>query len=131
MTGFSTIPKVVDVRHLAGDTLTLRVLLPVGFDDGLEWHAQVRSAKGSSVVDAEFDILTDPDPQVRYLVLASAETRRLADSGVSVVDNRTGRTRSMVYSGHWDVQVSGPGGVDPVTTLAGGALILELDVTRT
>lgn len=118
MTTLKVTPQRVDVAGYAGDTLTIQVTVPAGAFDGLEWHAEVRTNRDPSApVDATFTI-TEPavpgDPA--YLTLSSQDTARLAQTGA--------------YSGQWDVQVSGPGGVDPVTTLAQGTLTLPLDVTQ-
>jgi len=64
-------------------------------------------------------------------VLSAAETARLVGSGTTQRVVRAGVALMMAqYAGVWDVQVSGPGGADPVTTLAKGGLTIETDVTR-
>ena len=83
-------------------------------------------------MDAEF-VVTPPvaDGDPAYLVLSAAETARLVGTGTTTRVVRAGVALMLAqYAGVWDVQVSGVGGVDPVTTLAKGALTIEIDVTR-
>ena len=120
-----TRPEVVDIRHYAGDTLSIRVNAPSEFVAGREWSAQVRSDREVSQVDAVFDVAVDATGAV--LTLTAEQTRTLASGGALV---RMTRASVMRYTGEWDVQVSGPGGTDPVTSLAQGRLTIDLDVTR-
>lgn len=118
MAKISTLRKQVDLEHLSGDTLTISVKAPAALVDGLEWHAQVRISTGDADIQAEFDISPPVVPgEPAFLVLKAADTGRLAPDGGQ-------------FAGVWDVQVSAPGGLDPVITLAGGKLSLKPDVTR-
>lgn len=132
MVTLSTLPDVVDIEHYAGDTLTIMVTAPEALVTGREWAAQIRPAKGSSILDAEFVITPPATPGgPAYLVLPGAESARLV-SGGPVIQKRRGSVSSFVavYSGFWDVQVAAPGEVDPITTLARGSISFEMDVTR-
>jgi hypothetical protein len=124
MASIDTRPKVVDIAHYAGDTLTIRVNVSDVVVAGREWSAQVRALRDGTL-DAEFLIQTDE--LGAWLTLPEAETRRLANGGELV---RATRGRVLRYTGDWDVQVAPVGGGDPVTTFAQGKLTIDLDVTR-
>lgn len=118
MAAISTLRGTVDITHLAGDTLTISVKAPASIVDGMEWHAQVRASTGDPQILAEFDIVLPVIPgEPGFLVLAAAITGSLAPPGEQ-------------FLGVWDCQLSGPGGVDPVTTICGGKLKFVADVTR-
>ena len=129
----SSIPGTVDIKGYAGDTLTRSVTAPAALVDGLEWTAQIKAARDSDVVDAEFTITP---PAVAggpaYLVLPAAETARLVEgAAVRRVRTAAGQTAyEAVYEGVWDCQVSGVDGADPVTTLVQGKVTITLDVSR-
>lgn len=127
MSTIDTRPEVVDVFAYAGDTLTINVTVPAGYADGLEWSAQVRSDRNSSVVDAQFSIVAAGTPDQWTLTLSAEDSRALGLKGTEVTEYRKTIRR---YVGAWDVQIAGPGGTDPVRTLAQGDLTLDLDVTK-
>lgn len=139
MANIDTRPQVVNINHLSGNTLTIKVKTPVLYGAGLVWTAQVRRTSNADLVDATFSVAagTSPDPEeaVHYLSLSSATTAHLCqDFGVlttvrdkgSVAENTIKR-----YTGRYDIQISGPNGTDPVITLGTGELLIDLDVTRT
>lgn len=142
MATLSTVPEVVDIEHYGGDTLTVRLDLPDGFADAaLEWRAQIKSAREQTTPDAVFAITEPTGPGTpAFLVLSSADSARLVGVGTGALGMGQAIIRRRAkdgtlrvirqYSGQWDVQVSGIGGVDPVRTLVQGALTIEIDVTR-
>lgn len=124
-----TRPKVVDIRHLVGDTLSIKITVPAGWVDGRDWSGQVRDSIEATVPGAQFTVTPDGvTPDVYYAVLASEDTRTLA-AGWTPPPVRTGRTRNVAYEGVYDIQVSNAGS-DPVNTVVRGELVLEWDVTR-
>lgn len=137
MASLDATPDTVDLAGYAGDTLTFTVTAPSALVDGKEWLAQVRSAKDAAVVDATFTVLppTVADGPAT-LTLSAADTARLCEGAPVVrVSRRRGRTLPtpllvQQYSGMWDVQISEPGGLDPVITLAAGLITVDLDVSR-
>lgn len=114
MPSFDTRPTEVDIDHYAGDTLSIRVNVSSTIVAGRFWKAQVRTKRTDPVAAAEFTCY--PDASGATVVLTSADCKLLAAEGI--------------YKGFWDVQVSGAGGVDPVTTFAQGDLRIHPDVTR-
>lgn len=139
MATIDTRPQAVNVSCLSGNTLTIKVRTPALYAIGLEWSAQVRRLSTSDVVDADFSIIVgesqDPEQAVHYAVLSSAQTAYLCENlGSTVTVREKGSTVTNTikrYVGRYDIQVSGPGGVDPVLTLGTGELLVDLDVTRT
>lgn len=137
MANLDATPGTVDLAVYSGDTFTFMVTAPAALVEGREWLAQVRSAKDGVTVDAEFTVTppTVPDGPA-YLTLWAADTTRLCEGAPIVrITRRRGKTLPspmlvQQYQGMWDVQVSAPGGIDPVTTLAAGQLTCELDVSR-
>lgn len=133
MAVLESIPDVVDIHHYAGDTLTIKITAPEALVGGREWSGQIRDVRTDSDVGAEFQI-TEPTVAggPAYVTLLSADSRRLVESGVLIRVARGPGQFAMIlrYSGQWDVQVAGAGGVDPVTTLVQGSIVLDLDVTR-
>lgn len=132
MASLDTTPDNVDITHYAGDTLTIKITAPFSMVNGKDWLAQVRSSKSSAQVDSTF-IVTKPvvDGDSAFLVLPAAETTRLVANAQTRRVVRDGVALLMAqYKGVWDCQISGTGGTDPVTTLAQGALTIELDVSR-
>ena len=132
------LPDAVDLACLGGDTFTFTVTAPAALVSGKEWLAQIRSTSDAAAVDATFTI-TPPTVAdgPAYLTLPAAETARLLEGAplVRVYRKASGRgvtTSAMLpqYTGVWDVQVSGVGGADPVTTLAAGKITITLDVSR-
>lgn len=138
MATIDTRPEVVNIYSVSGNTLTIKVRTPVLYTVGMEWTAQVRSTSNAATVDAEFVVTpgTSPDPQeaVTYLSLSSSVTAHLChDHGVLTKVRPKGSTVEntiMRYTGQYDIQLSGPGGTDPVITVGSGELIIDLDVTR-
>lgn len=115
MPSFDTRPKPVDIDHLAGDTLAIRVNASAEFVAGRTWRAQARKNRTDAVAAATF--VCYPDTDGCLVVLESADNKSLAADGV--------------WRGFWDVQLAEADGSDPVNTLAGGKLNLHPDVTRT
>jgi hypothetical protein len=115
MTELNTLPQVVDVDHYGGDTLTIHVKASDEIIAGREFTAQVRKTKNATRPDATFLVYLRAGFGCD-IVLASADCQEL--------------TRRGDYEGFWDVQLSMPGGLDPVTTLAHGEMRLHSDVTR-
>jgi len=136
MADVDTRPQIMNVSHYAGDTLTIKVTAPVEVTTGMVWNAQVRADREDATpIDASF-VITPPSPgtdPAAYLVLTSADCRRLAGTG-TVVRARSRRTGQMAavqrYAGEWDCQISHATNPDPVITLVQGTLTLDLDVTR-
>lgn len=132
MASLDTRPDVVDITHYGGDTLTVRVMAPWSLVLGKEWLAQIKANRTTDVVDAEFAVTipaADGDPA--FLVLSAAECNRLMSGATTRRVVRAGVALMMAqYTGVWDCQISMPGGLDPVTTLAQGALTIEIDVSR-
>jgi hypothetical protein len=138
MADLSTIPEIVNITHLAGDTLTIRFQAPQSLITGKDWLGQIRANRQSDTVDATFVITPPPDDTTPgTIVLPAAETARLAGTmGTLMTLRRTTReaptptlTSMMIYEGVYDVQISVDGS-DPVTTLMMGTLKIELDVSR-
>lgn len=133
-----TRPQVVNINHLSGNTLTIKVRTPVLYAVGLEWSAQVRSLSTSTTADADFTITTgtstDPEVAIHYVSLSSSQTTHLCeDLGTLITVREKGSTKENTikrYIGRYDIQVAGIGGVDPVITLGTGELLIDLDVTR-
>lgn len=133
-----TRPQVVDIYHYAGDTLTIRVTAPAGVIAGMVWTGQIRSARDASAIDAEF--LITPDETGASVVLPAAISASLASTGAVLSGAALRRadpqpwsqkiTALQRYIGVYDVQVSGPGGAEPVRTLVQGTLTLDMDVSR-
>lgn len=132
-------PASVGVSCLSGNTLTIRVITPVLYSPSqFEWAAQVRATSVSDTVDATFAVTPgtsrDPDLAVTYLSLSSSQTTHLCeDLGALVVVREKGSTAENTikrYTGRYDIQISGVGGVDPVITVGTGELVIDLDVTR-
>lgn len=114
MPDLSTMPQQVNIEHYGGDTLPIHVKAPPEIIAGREFTAQVRGKAVASKVDATFSvILTAVGADI---ILSSEDCRRLSARGI--------------YEGVWDVQLAMPGGLDPVTTLGFGDLIINPDVTR-
>jgi len=134
-----TRPQVVNINHLSGNTLTIKVRTPVLYAAGLVWSAQVRSSSTSTVVDATFTITTgastDPQEAVHYVSLSSSQTMHLCeDLGSTITVREKGSTKENTikrYVGRYDIQISGVNGADPVITVGTGELLIDLDVTRT
>lgn len=127
------VPATEDIKAYGGDSVSIEIKAPALITDDMEWHAEVRSAKDSPVVDATF-IITPPvvSGGPAYILLSSVDTARLSGTA-PVVTRRTpeGVTRSIqLYEGVYDCQVRPVVGVDPVTTLVKGTITIELDVTR-
>jgi hypothetical protein len=132
MADINTIPKVVNITHYGGDTLTLQVLAPAELVAGLDWNAQVRPSRESDVIDGTFDITPPAVPNgPAYVVLQSEVTSALVGAAAVVrVRAQDGSLRMIKqYAGVWDLQVSAAGD-DPVTTLVQGSLTIQVDVTR-
>lgn len=123
----STIPTVVDVAHYGGDTLYLRVEVDADVVAGRDWDAQVRRSRESDEIDAIFAIVEGSHAGETYLMLPGEVVTALVTAWGTEV--RVQGKKTMRYVGVWDVQVSA-GGTDPITTLAQGALTIDLDVTR-
>jgi hypothetical protein len=123
----STIPDAVDVHHYGGDTLPLLIECPASYVAGRDWNAQVRSSRDAAEVDATFVVTAGATADETYLTLPGAVVAELlATKGVQVrVDGKL----ILRYTGVWDAQVS-DGGLDPISTVAQGALIIDQDVTR-
>jgi hypothetical protein len=122
----STIPDAVDIHHYGGDTLPVLITCPASYVAGRDWNAQVRSTRDAVAVDATF-VVTPGGVDETYLTLPGAIVAELlATKGVQVrVDGKL----VLRYTGVWDVQVS-DGGLDPISTLAHGVLLIDQDVTR-
>jgi hypothetical protein len=137
MATIDTRPKVVDIIHYGGDTLIIRIEAPASVTDGKVWDAHVKTAAGTTVPAAEFDI-TPPTVQggPAFLTLPSATCAALV-AGQPVLMRRTQEvsTREITnyaiktFTGVWDCQVS-VAHSDPVRTLVKGALTIEQDVTQ-
>lgn len=123
----STVPMVVDVHHYSGDTLYLRVEVDAVAVGGRDWDAQVRRDRTAGDVDAIFEIVPGETDDVIFLMLPGDVVTGLVDAWGSPV--RVKGKQMIRYTGVWDVQVS-DGGRDPITTLAQGALLIDIDVTR-
>jgi len=127
-----TRPKVENITHYGGDTLTIKVTAPAELTDGMAWNAQVRSARTSEVIDAVFTI-TPPafSGGPAYLILPGAVCASLvAGTPVATVRSPDGTTRMVsIYKGEYDCQVSASG-TDPIRTLVQGSLTIDPDVTR-
>ena len=106
---------------------------------GLEWTAQVRGTSVANTVDATFVVTagTSPDPEesLHFLSLSSSVTAYLCNTlGTQVTVREKGSNKENIikrYIGRYDIQISGPGGTDPVLTLGTGEITVDLDVTRT
>ena len=132
MATLDTTPAVVDVTHYGGDTLTIEMTVPAAVTAASpDWSAQLRQARDSPSIDAEFTIIPPEVPGgLAYLVLDSATTSALVAGGAIVTRRREGRAVTVVqYTGLYDCQVSDAGS-DPVRTLIQGLLTIEMDVTR-
>lgn len=128
----STEPQVVNIKHYGGDTLTVKITVPAGYADGLDWDAQVRSVRNAATVDATFLIQQPAAPgDPGYITLLAAECARLIGMGTTRKERAPdGSLRSIQsYAGVYDCQVS-DAGLDPVKTLVQGDLLLSMDVTR-
>ena len=138
-----TTPAVVNVIHYAGDTLVIEVRTQPGFVAGRIWTGQLRANTLATTVDAVFTVIlgaTEDDPVT--LMLPSSVTRGLVTPpttgllqvapsmpglpSVRAVDS----AQLPSYNGVWDVQLAPVGGGDPTTTVARGAILITLDVTR-
>jgi len=127
-----TRPKVQDVNHYGGDTLTIKVTAPAELVDGKTWNAQVKADRTTDVVAATFDIIPPEVPGgPAYLVLPGAICASLiAGTPAAAVRNPDGTTRMVsIYKGVYDCQVS-LAGLDPIRTLVQGSLTIDPDVTR-
>lgn len=140
MATLDTRPDTVDISHYGGDTLTITVTAPESLVGGREWSAQIRTTRDAANVDAQFVITPPAEPNgPAYLVLPASECRRLVGQAAALMTRRTIAPRGPEvnplalgkYSGVWDCQITGPGGTDPVRTLAQGSITIDLDVTRT
>ena len=116
MATLKTLPKVIDIEHYAGDTLSIRVDASLEFVAGRTWTAQARKNRRGDDSDIAAEFVCTPDDTGCTIQLLSANSTALAVDGV--------------WRGQWDVQLSGEDGEDPVTTLAGGKLNLHPDVTQ-
>lgn len=115
MPDLSTMPQQVNIEHYGGDTLPIHVKVDELIIAGREFTAQVRSKAVASKIDATFSVVLIPGVGAD-IILSSEDCRRLSYRGQ--------------YEGVWDVQLAMPGGLDPVTTLGFGDLIINPDVTR-
>ena len=114
MASFDTRPKVVDIDHYGGDTLTIRVNATEEIVDGREWMAQVRDKPRGGRVLKSFVVTEDVDGA--FLQLPAADCAELTERGK--------------FKGFWDVQLAVPVDVDPTVTLARGYLNIDTDVTQ-
>lgn len=136
MKEINTTPDIVNITHYGGDTLTIKVEVSDDLAGGAEWHAQLRSDPLSATSDAEFVITTHMDGAT--LVLPGSVTRDLVE-GVNATAFAAFNANPMPfatstavkdYVANWDVQISGPGGIDPIKTLARGVITITLDISR-
>ena len=133
MAALDTRPKIQDVNHYGGDTLSIKVTVPPELTDAMPtWNAQIKLTRDSEVVDATFDIIT---PTVSggpaYLILPGAICAALvAGTPAATVRNPDGTTRTVsIYKGVYDCQLSALG-LDPIRTVVQGSLTIDPDVTR-
>lgn len=136
------VPEVVNLTYYGGDTLTLDFYIPPAFvPSPPQWAAQVRSPREAIAILATFNITYNAVTSHAVLVLPAAVTKRLVDENGTLYTGSAvakiwpelyaaGVTSMRRFSGDWDFQLSAVGGVDPVTTLAQGRLLLDGDVTR-
>lgn len=139
----STVPEIVNIIHYGGDTLVMGVTIAADFvPANALWAADVKAAREDPDAQASFTISYEIDADRYLLTLSAADARMLVDSyGVlySGAQVKTiapelfaaGLTTLRMFTGDWDVQMSGENGADPVLTLAQGRLSVWRDVTRT
>lgn len=139
MADLSTLPQIANVKHYAGDTLTIKVTAPAALTDGKTWKAVIKNAVSDTEIDASFQI-TPPAVSggPAYLTLRAADSKALV-TGQPVVMKVPESTRLsqmasatpmavQQYTGVWDCQIS-LAGSDPVRTLCKGTFLVEMDVT--
>jgi hypothetical protein len=135
---FDLTPDIVNFTLYSGDTLAFEVVVDDNFTDGMEWLSQIRDARSTTEVAAEFTITTKPEGA--DMLLPGAVTGALTNQGVILSARQIherypaldvyGAEKMLVFVGVWDVQVTAPYGADPIVTLAHGELVIGLDVSR-
>lgn len=114
----TSVPDSIPLRLYGGDTRTITITAPGALVDGMEWLGQIRETRTSTEVAATFQI-TPP------VVLDGPAYATLTSSvSAGLVAGRD------VFKGFYDIQISGAGGIDPVTTIIQGTVQIDADVSR-
>jgi hypothetical protein len=121
----------VDLTGYAGDTLTVKVVVPPEVQG--EWNAEVRATAGAAAVDATFAVTPPPSGGGDlFISLSSAQTAALLSGAPTArrANVAGGLATITQYNGVWDLQCKNSLAPDPVRTVVRGKLTIDQDVTR-